>query len=771
VRRAGAPYRFRAVVAYRSPTKENHVKALRTSTFVLIALGLLAAPLPAQGPSRLTLDRIFGSRDFFGDFFGPARWLEDGGYTTLEWTADRSGREIVRYEPATGERQVLVSAADLTPAGARQPLWIDDYRWSEDGQKLLIFTNTQRVWRSNTRGDYWVLDLESRRLRQLGADFDEAQLMFAKFAPDGDRAGYVYKNNVYVEDLTSGRITQLTDDGSEWIVNGTSDWVYEEEFFLRDGFRFSPNGRHIAYWQFDTQGVPWFTMINNTDSLYPTLIEFPYPKAGETNSAVRIGVVPADGGETAWVELEGDPRDNYIPRMEWADRSDQLVIQYLNRLQNTNWLTLAEAEDGKARTILTEKDEAWLDVVDDMQWLSGGTRFTWVSERDGWRHVYIVSRDGKKIEKVTPGEFDVVSVAHIDEAGGWLYYIASPENPTQRYLYRTPLDGSSASERLTPADQPGTHSYQIAPDASWAIHTYSRFATPSTIELIRLPSHEVVRTLVDNARLKATVAALEKGEHRFFRVDNGEGVMLDGFEMRPPDFDPSKKYPVLFYVYGEPWGQTARDAWMGSNYLWHLLLTQKGYIVVSVDNRGTPAPRGREWRKVVYKKIGVHASADQAAAVREIGSWPYVDPGRIAFWGWSGGGSMSLNMIFRYPELVSTAMAVAPVPDIRLYDTIYQERYMGLPQDNPQEYDQSSPITFAGNLQGNLLIVHGTGDDNVHYQGTERLINALVAAGRQFTVMPYPNRSHGIYEGRGTTLHVYTLLTDYLMEHVEAGGR
>jgi dipeptidyl-peptidase-4 len=512
---------------------------------VFLLMTVVAAPLQAQDAGKVTLERLFASGDFRGGFFGPARWMEDGGYTTLEFTANRRAREIVRYDPETGAREVLVTAAQLTPEGADQPLWISGYQWSEDGSKLLIFTNTRRVWRSNTRGDYWVLDLETKDLKQLGGHVEEATLMFAKFSPDGGRVGYVQGNNIYVENLESGDIVALTDDGSEWIVNGTSDWVYEEEFFLRDGFRWSPDGERIAYWQFDTEGVPWFTMINNTDSLYPTLIEFPYPKAGETNSAVKVGVVSSKGGDTRWIEFEGDPRNNYIPRMEWAANSEDLVIQRLNRLQNTNWLTLAEAKNGDARTIVTETDGAWLDVVEDLNWLGDGGRFTWVSERDGWRHVYIVSRNGGRSRLVTPGEFDVVSIQHIDEDGGWLYYIASPENPTQRYLYRMPLDGSGAAERLTPADQPGTHSYQISDDARFAFHTYSRFGMPSTIELVRLPGHEVVRTLVDNAQLKATIAGLDRGAFRFFRVDNGEGVMLDGYEMRPPDFDSSKQYPVL----------------------------------------------------------------------------------------------------------------------------------------------------------------------------------------------------------------------------------
>jgi len=741
------------------------------SAFLLLTFA--ATPLAAQmrDPSLLSLERIFGSAEFFPQRFGPARWLSDGsGYTTVELSVEvRGGQNIAKYDPETGERELLVPATRLIPEGESAALYINDYVWSDDGKKLLIFTNTTRVWRDNTRGDYWVLDLESDGLRKLGGDFDASSLMFAKFSPDGNRVGYVYHNDIYVESLSDGEITQITTDGSETVVNGTSDWVNEEEFFLRDCFRWSPDGRAIAYWQFDVEGVSEFQMINNTDSLYPKIASFQYPKAGETNSAIRVGVVSAKGGSTTWLELDGDPRNNYVPRMEWAANSEEVVLQYMNRLQNTNHVMLGDAKSGAVRTVLTETDEAWVDVVDDLQWLDNGESFTWISERDGWRHVYVVPRSGEGIRLVTPGEFDAVSVQRIDEEGGWLYYIASPDDPTQRYLYRMRLSGSGRAERLTPADQTGTHAYQIAPDAGWAIHTHSSFGVPSTTDLVRLPDHKSVRTLVDSDELRTRVADLKKGPAEFFRVDIGDGVMLDGWMMKPYDFDPAMQYPVLFYVYGEPWGQTVRDAWSGMRYLWYLMLTQQGYIVMSVDNRGTPAPRGRDWRKIVYQKIGVLTAADQAAAMRKVEEWPYIDPDRTAIWGWSGGGSSTLNGMFRHPDVYEAGMAVAPVPDVRLYDTIYQERYTGLPQDDPEVYKQSSPVNFAGQLEGDLLIVHGTGDDNVHYQGTERLINALIASGKQFTMMAYPNRSHGIYEGRGTTLHVYTLLTQYLKENVPAG--
>lgn len=741
----------------------------------VVLLLFLHLPITAQtgDPGLLTVERIFNTSEFRGEGFGPARWLSDGsGFTTLERsTATRGGSNIVRIDPASGDREVVVPASRLIPRGASRPLRIDDYRWSEDGRLLLVYTNSQRVWRQNTRGDYWVLDLTDWSLKQAGGDADPSTLMFAKFSPDATRLAWVMKNDIYVEYLNSGEIARLTTDGSERIVNGTSDWVYEEEFGLRDAFRWSPDGSRIAYWQFDTDGVGTFFMINNTDSIYSRPIPLQYPKAGTTNSACRVGVVSTGGGPTVWMNIAGDPRNNYIPWMEWAANSDEVVIQHLNRLQNTNRVMLGDVVTGDTRTIHTERDDAWLDVVTDFRWLEGGARFTWVSERNGWRHVYLISRSGDEVTPVTHGDFDCISIQRIDEEGGWLYFIASPDDPIRRYLYRTRLFGMGQPQRLSPADQVGTHSYQISHDARWAFHTLSTFDSPPRIDLVRLPSHDRVRTLVDNRQLRDRVEALDRGEVKFFSVDNGSGIQLDGWQMRPPDFDREKEYPALFFVYGEPAGTTVNDSWGGSRYLWHLMLTQKGYLVVSVDNQGTPAPKGREWRKCIYGQIGILASADQAGAVRTLGTLDYVDASRIGIWGWSGGGSMSLNAIFRYPDLYHTAMSVAPVPDQRLYDTIYQERYMGLPKDNVDGYRLGSPITFAGQLEGNLLLIHGTGDDNVHYQGSERLVNTLIEANRQFTFMPYPNRSHGIYEGRNTTLHLYTLLTRYLLEHLPPGPR
>ena len=753
-------------------TPKHAVTAPLSLLFAATLLFGAAAPAQAQqSAGELSLERIFDSREFASERFGPVRWLVDGsGYTTLEPSTRARGFDIVRYDPASGDREILVGAERLIPEGGSAPLILDDYDWSDDGTKLLVYTNSQRVWRVNSRGDYWVLNLESGALQQLGGDARESTLMFAKFSSQADRVAYVRENDVYVERLSDGAITKLTEGGSPTLINGTFDWAYEEEFGIRDGFRWSPDGEHIAYWQLDASDVRDFLLVNYTDSLYPTVTSLPYPKVGETLSAARVGVVPADGGETVWADLEGDPRNNYIARLEWAAGSDEYVIQYLNRPQNTNQVMLVDAATGAAHTVYTDRDDAWVDVVDDMLWMDGGSRFTWVSERDGWRHVYAVSRDGSEQVLLTPWDMDIVGVELIDDAGGWLYFIASPDNPTQRYLYRSRLDGSGDPERLTPEAHAGWNTYQLSHDGAWGFQSHAAFGTPSTVRLVALPDHETVRTMVDNAAVKQAVAGLDRGDSEFFRVTTEDGVTMDGWIMKPADFDPSRKYPLLFFVYGEPVGQTVTDNWGGSRYLWHLMLTQQGYLVASVDNRGTPAPRGREWRKSVHGEIGTLASRDQAGAARIIRAWEFVDEGRIGIWGWSGGGSMTLNMMFRHPELYQTGMSVAPVPDQLLYDAIYQERYSGVLPDYADGYRRGSPISHVAGLRGNLLLIHGTGDDNVHYQGSERLINAMIERGKEFTMMAYPNRTHGIFEGPGTTMHLYGLLTRFLKENLPAGA-
>jgi dipeptidyl-peptidase-4 len=725
-----------------------------------------------NNPAPLTLERIYKNKEFEKATFGPVRWLEDGsGYTTLEKSAQCSdANDIIKYDPQSGERIILVNATQLIPHGKKGPLTIDDYKWSSDGRKLLIFTNAVKVWRYKTRGDYWVLDLATGKLSQIGKFAESSTLMFAKFSLQGDRAAYVCQNNIYVEDLKTSEVIQLTHDGSSRFINGTFDWVYEEELDCRDGFRWSPDGKKIAYWHSDTERTGIFYLINNIDSVYSQPIPFPYPKVGTTNSAVKIGVVSSSGGETQWFKIPGDPRNNYLARMEFIPKSNELLIQQLNRLQNTNKVWIANTETLGLTNILTDRDAAFMDIHDNIKWLDGEKYFTWTSEKDGWLHLYRVSRDSSEMDLITRGEFDVVKINCIDDQGGYVYYIASPFNFTQRYLYRSPIDGNGPAERISPQDTQGQFSYVMSADARWAIATYHNSTSPDRISLVSLPDHKKVRLLEDNSKLKAKYDSLGLKVKEFFKIDIGE-VVLDAWMIKPINFDPAKKYPLIFYIYGEPASSTVQDSWSGGQ-LWEQYLAQHGYVIISIDNRGTNTPRGRDWRKSIYRQIGILASHDQAKAVRKIFQmFSFIDPEQVGMWGWSGGGQMTLNCMFRYPEIYKTGIAVAFVSDQKLYDTIYQERYMGLPSDNPDGYRDGSPITHASKLEGNLLIIHGTADDNVHYQSFEMLVDELIKHNKLFSMMAYPMRAHGIKERENTSLHLRRTMEKFWLENLTPGGK
>jgi len=734
----------------------------------------------------LTLEAIFKDYAYDPKELGQIRWLEDGsGYTALETVEeyrdveperDEEGEiikwaeDIIFYDPATMERIVLISAGQLTPEGKDNALTIDDYSWSEDRSKLLIYTNSVKVWRTKSRGDYWMLDVYSGNLSQLGgSEAEESTLQFAKFSKDASRVAYVRRDNIYVQELETGNIEQLTTDASDTLINGLFDWVYEEEFHAKDGFRWSPDGEKIAYWQLDTSAAQDFLMINNTDGLYPQVTRFPYPKVGEENSAARVGVVSLASKKTVWAKLPGVARDMYIPRMDWANNSStHILVQHLNRKQDTNHVYAVAAQSGALTTILVDREQEFIEIYDDVTWLDDADAFTWISERSGWRHIHRVSADGESIIDLTPGEFDITEMGAIDEAGGWLYFIASPENITQRYLYRSRLDGSGGMQRVTPQEYSGNNSYQMSKDARWAIHTHSSFSQPPQTRLVSLPDHKTRQVVEDNQKLIDKMSKIELGDYEFFQVKARDSLVLDGFIMRPPGFDASRKYPIINYVYGEPWDQTAQDKWNGSRHMWHMLMTQRGFIVATVDNRGTRAPRGRAWRKSLYGAVGILGSRDQSDALKAMTErWSYIDVDRVGVWGHSGGGSMTLNMMFRYPKQYHVGISRAPVTDQRLYDSIYQERYSGLLEQNEDGYFEGSPINFASQLEGKLLLIHGTGDDNVHYQGSERLINELVKHNKQFDLMSYPNRSHSLKEGEGTQLHMYLLMTDYFEEHLK----
>lgn len=750
------------------------VFVFRTLLFSGLSLCLMAVPgWGAEEPKSplLTVKQIYESSEFNGESFS-GRWLEGGpGFTTFEDSKlPGGGRDLVLHDPQTGEKQILIPATDFAPPG-ESPLRIDSYSWSQDKSRLLLFTNSKRVWRTNSRGDYWVLDRTSHELSKLGGDSAPATLMFAKFSPDASRVAYVRERNLYVEDLATHKIVPLTVDQSPDIINGTFDWVYEEEFGLRDGFRWSPDGQQIAFWQIDTSQVRDVFLVNNTDGLYPRTQAIKYPKTGETNSLCRVGVVHLLSQKIVWMQTPGNGRDDYIYDLAWPKGSGELFLQQLNRLQNWNRTLFAHPLTGVVTVGPEDRDDAWVEAHQDLHWLKGGQRFIHWSESDGWEHLYLTSRAEGKTVKLTPGEFDVTSLVHLDEPGEWVYFMASPDNPTQRYLYRTKLTGEQL-QRLTPADQPGMHSYQVSSDGKWAIHTSSRFDKPPVTELISLPDHKQIRVLVDNKKLLERLAILKQVSSEFFRVPIADGVELDAWCIKPPDFDMTKKYPLIVHVYGEPAGQTVQDQWNGKTFLWHSLLAQQGYLVMSFDNRGTNAPRGRAWRKSIYRQVGILAPQDQAAALKKvIETRPYVDATRVGIWGWSGGGSMTLNAMLKYPNLYHTGIAIASVPNMRFYDTIYQERYMGLPKDNPEGYLKGSAINYASQLKGHLLLIHGTGDDNCHYQGQEALVNEFIRHNKPFRMMAYPNRSHAISEGTNTSLHLRELMTSFLLEKLPAGTR
>ncbi|MVM34303.1 prolyl oligopeptidase family serine peptidase [Spirosoma sp. HMF4905] len=700
----------------------------------------------------------------------------------MHWTADGNAYvtgtqgDLALTDIRTGTKTVLIPQDKLRAPGNNQRLSISDFVFTPDSANVLIFTNTARVWRYNTRGDYYLINRASGLVRQVGKERPAQSLMFAKLSPNGRAVAYVSEHNLFVEDVATGQVTQLTTDGTRKRINGTFDWVYEEEFGCRDGFRWSPDSKQIAYWQVDATKIRDYLMLNTTDSVYSHVIPVEYPKVGEAPSPTRIGVVSATGGPTVWLAIPGDPQQYYLNRMDWIPSSGNLFVQQLNRKQNESKLFVCNTGTQSITPIYTETDKAWVDVRvrnsndPDGEWLNGGKAFVWVSEKDGWRHIYRVGIDGKGETLLTPGSYDIESVSHIDEATNQIYFIASPQNTNQRYLYRTRLDGKGKAERLTPAGLDGSHSYVISPNGKLAQHTFTNYQTPSVQEWISLPDHKPVNA---SESIASRMKPVTKSNVSFFNVTTEDGVTVDGWMAKPTNFDSTKKYPIVFYVYGEPASSTVNDVFsIGQNRLFQGDMANAGYLYVALDNRGTPNLKGAAWRKSIYRQIGRINIRDQAMAAKKLFTQhAFIDTSRVAVWGWSGGGSTTLHLLFQYPEIYKTGISVAAVGNQLFYDNIYQERYMGLPQENREDFVAGSPVTYAKNLRGNLLYIHGTGDDNVHYDNAELLINELVKYNKQFQVMPYPNRSHGISEGEGTQQHLRTLYTTYLRTHCPPGPR
>jgi dipeptidyl-peptidase-4 len=693
-----------------------------------------------------------------------------------QWTADGEGyykkKEggIVKVNISSNAETIVISKSQLTTTSGKV---IDpaSFTFNIDNSKVLLFTNTSKVWRYNTRGDYWVLDIKSKKLIQLGKSRPSQSLMYAKFSPNGKKVAYVSGHNLFVETIAFGSINQLTSGGTRKLINGTFDWVYEEEFGCRDGFRWSPDGTQIAYWQVDANQIKDYLMLNTTDGNYSKLIPVEYPKVGEAPSPTKIGVVSITGGATHWMNIPGEASQHYLPRMEWRNKNT-LVVQQLDRKQQESKLFYCNTSNGKSDLFYLEKNKSWIEIKsywnnDDptgWEWINHRKEFIWVSEKDGWRHLYKVSSDGKKEVLITKGEYDIASIEYIDETNNYIYFMASPNNATQLYLYKIKMDGNSAAESVSDLDKKGTHQYVISPGAKWARHSFSNYKTLPMVEWIRLK---------DNANNQKANAVKEPlSTIQYTSITTEDGVTLDAWINTPKNFDSTKKYPVVFFVYGEPASSTVIDRYGGHrNFLYNGDMSADGYFQIAVDNRGTPSLKGAAWRKSIYRNLGTINIRDMAMAAKKILSNSYFDKDRVAVWGWSGGGSSTLNLLFQYPEIFKTGISIAAVGNQLFYDNIYQERYMGLPQENKEDFIKGSPISHAKNLEGNLLYIHGTGDDNVHYSNAEVLLNELIKYNKQFQFMAYPNRSHSISEGEGTNLHLKTLYTKFLKQYCPPGAR
>lgn len=728
------------------------------SALLLGGIALSSAGAQGTDPSRITVERIFASPDFRGGAIPNPAWLHSGSSYIDARPAKDGGTELVKVDIATGTENVIVRAEQLAAQGKR--IDVEELSLSDNEQQALLFHNSVQVWRSNTRGLFDVYDFRTGTLRSVSTK--PGLQMFAKVSPDGKRVAFVRNNDLYVTEIATGREQRLTKDGGDNIINGTTDWVYEEELGLRDAFRWSPDSRRIAFWRFDQREVPVYPLINETATLYPTIATLHYPYAGQKNSRVKVGVISLASGATTWLTGAGPDTGQYLARMEWVGR-DSLAVQRIPRHQTSVDILLLSATSGRGRTVMTDRDSAYVDVENgDLRWVGANQQqFLWLSDRSGWRQLFLYGRDGHVVRQLTTDGADVLGVEGVDEQNGYVYVSAAAPTPMERNVYRVSLQGGPMV-RVTQAS--GSHGVSISPDARFMMDVHTTLNSPAVATLYALPSMNVIRVLQDNAPLKARLAKLDVKPATFLKVPMPDGLQLDAYRIVPPGFDSTKKYPVLMYVYGGPATPQVTDAWGGTRELWHQSLAQQGYVVMVVDNRGS-AWRGRDFRKTTQLHLGLKESQDQIDAAKWIGQQSWGDASRIGIWGWSFGGSMTFLSAARGGNVFRTALVVAPVTDWELYDTIYTERFMWTPQQNPVGYRESSPQHFVDGLTARTLLVHGTGDDNVHPQNTIQLANKLEAAGKPFYMLLYPNRTHSI-SGGNTSVHLFNSFTRFILENL-----
>lgn len=705
----------------------------------------------AWAQSEITLEDIWKKGRFRAEGVYGVRSLNDGAhYTTLQ------RGNVIKYEYKSGDSvEAVVLASDVKLDG--ELIEIDDYSFNKSETKLLLATEEEPLYRHSSSYRYYAYDRTDKKLREIA---EGKHVFHATFSPLSNQVAYVFENNLYVEDLDSKKTIQLTKTGKlNEVINGMSDWVYEEEFAFTKAFQWSPDGRYLAYYEFNERDVKQFSMTTYNGQLYPEEYKFKYPKAGEANSKVAIYIYNLNREMNVKVDI--GERDNiYIPRIQWTKDVSMLSVQRMNRLQNKLELLLADAVTGKSRVALTEISETYIDITDNLTFLDNGQEFIWSSEKDGYNHLYLYDIAGNEKVQLTSGEWDVTQFYGVDDKGKNFFYQSSEEGPTQRHVYSASLNGSF-KRKLTP--NKGQNYAQFSNTMEYLINHHSDANTPPFISLLNDKGKQI-RVLKDNGLLKRTLMKMELPQKEFFSFTPSHGTSLNAWMIKPANFDPNRKYPVLVSIYGGPGSNTVNDSWGSKTQMWELMLAQQGYIIVSVDNRGT-GNRGRDFKNCTYKQLGKLEVEDYIETAKYLGSLDYVNASRIGMYGWSYGGYMSSLALTKGGDYYSMAIAVAPVTNWRFYDSIYTERYMRTPQENASGYDDNSPINHVEKMKGAYLLVHGTGDDNVHFQNSVEMTEALIEANKQFEFYMYPDRNHGIY-GKNARLHLFTKMTDFIKKNL-----